>query len=282
MKIIKNKKQLTSALKKHKDAHQAVGFVPTMGALHQGHISLIKKATESTDVVVVSIFVNPTQFNNPSDLNQYPQNLQADLTKLKQHFKDLIVFTPTASVLYGESLEAEHFDFKGLATKMEGQSRAGHFDGVATVLKKFFNIVRPDKAFFGEKDYQQLLIVKALVKLLELPIKIEACPINREANGLARSSRNERLTPKERDRAGLLYQSLLMAKKNFKTESFSYIINAVKKNFEESEELSLDYFEISDAENLESAQKRNGHKKYRAFIAAEIANVRLIDNMALN
>lgn len=282
MNLIHYKSELLSFLEERKKSRKIVGLVPTMGTLHQGHLSLIEKAKENCDLVVVSIFVNPTQFDNPSDLENYPKNLKEDVEILNHHFKNIIIFAPHTREIYGDHLKSEHFDFEELASKMEGKSRQGHFDGVGTILKKLFNLIQPDKAFFGKKDYQQLMIVKKLVNILEQPIEIVGCPISRERNGLARSSRNKRLSKSEREKATLLYKNLKMAQENFKKKPFDYIINKVKADFEKEINMSLDYFEIADSQTLTSKRVFEQGKKYRAFIAARVGKVRLIDNMALN
>ena len=282
MDLIQHKNQLTSLLKQRRKENNIVGFVPTMGALHQGHLSLIKIAQQQSDLVVISIFVNPTQFDNSADLEKYPRGLEEDLLKLKENFDNLIIFAPNTEEIYDEALTSETFDFGDLAKKMEGASRDGHFDGVGTILKKFFTIIKPDKAFFGEKDFQQLLIVKKLVELLNLPIEIIGCPISREENGLARSSRNKRLSAEEQKEAGFIYKNLLKAKAKFKTTSISSIINEIEKDFKNNPHFNLDYIEIVEAETLNTAQQVEENKKYRIFIAVYMGDVRLIDNIALN
>lgn len=283
METIHFKNELTTHLETRREKGEIIGFVPTMGALHEGHLSLITKATKNADLVVVSIFVNPTQFDKPSDLENYPKRIENDLAILRQKFKDLLIFVPQTAEIYGKDLKAEKFDFGELATKMEGRSRTGHFDGVGTILKKLFKIIQPDTAYFGEKDYQQLLIVRKLVTILGLPVKIVGCPIRREENGLAKSSRNKRLSAAQRKEAALLYKSLKNAQNNFNQKPLPIIIEDIKMKFDSNPCFKLDYFEIAEATSLSpittSATK---HKKYRAFIAARIGEVRLIDNMALN
>ena len=208
MQIFREKSALQEAVKKVKSNGLQVGLVPTMGALHEGHLSLVQNALEQSDQVIVSIFVNPTQFDNSEDLEKYPRNLQKDLSLLESIAQDIWVFNPDPAEMYGEAISSEHFDFEGLEKVMEGKFRAGHFDGVGTIVKRLFEIVTPDKAFFGEKDYQQLQIIKKLIRITELPVEIVPCPILREENGLARSSRNERLNSRERENAAFIYQTL--------------------------------------------------------------------------
>ncbi len=259
-----------------------LGLVPTMGALHEGHFSLLKKALSQCDRVVLSIFVNPTQFNNKSDLVNYPNNTASDLEKLQQHFDDIIVFMPSTEEIYGNTLTAQHFDFGGLENKMEGAFRPGHFDGVGTILSTLFHLIQPHRAYFGEKDFQQLQIVRRLVKILELPIEIVGCPIYREENGLAQSSRNERLTEVERQKAVLLYTTLSRAREEFGTIPVEDIIKNAELKFKKDSAFKLDYFTIAREDTLESVTQIENGTRYRAFVAAFLGSVRLIDNMALN
>lgn len=276
------KKELLDVLDLKSKTTVTLGLVPTMGALHEGHFSLIDKAVEECDLVIVSIFINPTQFDNSLDLKKYPKNLDNDLRKLEKLHKELIVFTPSTSEIYGGNLKVDHFNFEGLDKKMEGAFRQGHFDGVGTVLSKFFKLIQPDRAYFGEKDYQQLLIVKKLIQFLNLPIHIVGCPISREENGLARSSRNKRLTPTEYRKATLLYKSLCKAKDEFGTKSVDDIVKTIELDFEKDLDFRLDYFTIANSKTLEPVTQIKNNTKYRAFIAAFLGDVRLIDNIALN
>lgn len=282
--IIHSKNHLQEQLLPLRKDGQTIGLVPTMGALHAGHLSLIETSLKSCDKVVISIFVNPTQFNNSSDLETYPRNLENDVQLLEKHYPDCIVFAPSVEEVYPDGLKTEHFNFGAIAKQMEGKYRDGHFDGVGSVLKKLFDMVKPHKAFFGEKDYQQLMIVKKLVNLTQQPVEIIGCPINREDNGLAKSSRNKRLTEEEQEQASFIYASLLKAKKEFGTKNAEYIKAWVEKSFKEHPLLELEYFEISEAETLLpiNGQENKIDKKYRAFIAAYANQVRLIDNIALN
>ncbi|WP_121666207.1 pantoate--beta-alanine ligase [Mesonia aquimarina] len=282
MQVFYKKKELISFVNAQKEAAKIIGFVPTMGALHEGHLSLIAEAEKTCNLVVVSIFVNPTQFNNASDLKKYPRTLENDLNLLEKQFDNCIIFAPSENEIYEDDLRAEHFDFGALAKQMEGKYRDGHFDGVGTILKRLFSIIQPDKAFFGEKDYQQFCIVKKLVKITGQPVEIIGCPIHREANGLARSSRNKQLSEKEREEAGLIFETLKQVQEKFGTESASSIRNWVEEKFEANNTLDLEYFEIADADSLEPIEEKNNKKKYRAFIATYANNVRLIDNIALN
>ena len=259
-----------------------IGFVPTMGALHSGHLSLIERAVLENEIVVVSIFVNPTQFNNSTDLEKYPRTPSQDLSLLENFKTELFVYLPEISDLYGDEIVAKHYNFGGLENEMEGKHRQGHFDGVGTVLDRFFRIINPDKAYFGEKDFQQLQIVKKLVAIEKLPIDIVGCPILRETSGLAMSSRNERLSTKQKKEAIIIYKVLNEVKENFHLLSIANLNQMVMERFLQNPEINLEYFEIAEEKTLKTAVRKNKNSQYRAFIAAFMGDVRLIDNMPLN
>ena len=282
MKIHNSSSSLKEALLPFLKDCKSVGFVPTMGALHIGHVSLVEQASKENDCVVVSIFVNPTQFDNPNDLKKYPRTIENDISLLKNISKNIFVFSPNASDLYDQNISSKHYNYSGIENEMEGKHRNGHFDGVGTVLNLFFRTVKPNKAYFGEKDFQQLQIVKKLVEIEKLPVKIIGCPIVRENSGLAMSSRNKRLTSKELEEATLIYKTLLKVKENFKNSSISKLNNLVEEEFKNNPSLTLEYFEIADTETLKTSIYKGKKKRYRAFIACFIGGVRLIDNMALN
>ena len=281
MAIYTHKQSLVQALSPVRENNK-IGFVPTMGALHEGHISLVKKALDENDVVVISIFVNPTQFNNSSDLDKYPRTPEDDISLLHSLNKELIIYLPEVSDLYSESVSSKNYDFDGLENEMEGKHRKGHFDGVGTILEKFFRIVQPDSAYFGEKDFQQLQIVRKLVEIENLPVNIVGCPILRESNGLAMSSRNKRLTEKQFEEASVIYKVLNVVKENFSSTSISALNELVAERFLQNSHLNLEYFEIADEGTLKTAEQISNGAKYRAFIAAYAGEVRLIDNMSLN
>lgn len=282
MQIIKEKQSLKQQIQAYKKDGLSIGFVPTMGALHQGHISLIQKALSSCDKVVVSIFVNPTQFDNPEDLEKYPRDLEEDVTKIRELSDEVIIFSPAADEIYGTDVISEEFHFDGLEHQMEGKFRKGHFNGVGTIVKKLFEMVQPNRAFFGEKDYQQLQIIKKLVEKHHLDVKVIGCPIDREISGLARSSRNERLSAEQRQNASAIYKILQQVKEDFGTKSASEITHWVINRFKTEPALELEYFEIANAETLIPVEEKNAGEKYRAFIAAYSGDIRLIDNIALN
>ena len=258
-----------------------IGFVPTMGALHEGHLSLIKKAKKGNDFIVVSIFVNPTQFDKQEDLDQYPRTLEKDLVLLESVDCDA-VFVPAVDDIYNDQILAGDFDFGGLEFEMEGKHRIGHFNGVGTIVKKLFDIVKPNKAYFGEKDFQQLQIIRNMVKKNHIPVEIIGCKIFREKDGLAMSSRNVRLSEDQRKMAPFIFKTLKKAKQKFKKNSISEVIKWVQNEFENNSILKLEYFEIANIETLKPTKRKSKKVKYRGFIAAFAGNVRLIDNIALN
>ncbi|AKA34794.1 pantoate--beta-alanine ligase [Flagellimonas lutaonensis] len=282
MHLIEDKRHLQAVLAAERQKNHSIGLVPTMGALHYGHLSLVKRALSENGVVVVSIFVNPTQFDNQNDLKNYPSNLERDLDLLNALSEDILVFAPSKTEIYPGEIAPQKFKFGGLEKTMEGQYRNGHFDGVATIVELLLKTVGPDKAYFGEKDFQQLQIVRKLVRSKQIPVEIIGCPIQREANGLAMSSRNERLPKEVRQRAGFIFETLKTAKRQFGMKSADYLRKWVKDQFKANNDFDLEYFEITDEEKLAPIQRKRKNKKYRAFIAVYAKGVRLIDNIALN
>ncbi|WP_298779711.1 pantoate--beta-alanine ligase [uncultured Polaribacter sp.] len=280
MDIFSKKKLLKYYLSSCKKDNKTIGFVPTMGALHQGHLSLIKKAQQKNDIVVVSIFVNPTQFNNVEDLEKYPKTLENDI-KLLKSINCNVLFTPTVNEIYADKVISEKFNFDGLEHQMEGKFREGHFDGVGTIVKALFNIVKPDIAYFGQKDFQQLQIIKKMVEKHQLKLKIKGCPIFRENDGLAMSSRNARLTKEHRKAAPLIYKTLKKAKKKFRKKKPEKVLKWVQNQFKKHDLLELEYFTIADEKSLETIKSKESDKKYRAFIAVFAGKIRLIDNIKL-
>ncbi|CAM1361427.1 pantoate--beta-alanine ligase [Tenacibaculum xiamenense] len=280
MNIFKLKSELKAFLTLQKKEEKTIGFVPTMGALHQGHLSLIKRAKKKNDLVVVSIFVNPTQFDNKEDLDKYPQPLDNDI-KLLEEIECDVLFTPSVKEIYSENIVSQKFDFDGLEHQMEGKFRDGHFDGVGTIVKTFFEIVEPDTAYFGKKDFQQLQIIKKLVEKHNIPVKVKGRPIFREDDGLAMSSRNVRLSEEHRKVAPFIYKTLKKAKRKFGIKNAQELTQWVEKKFEKQELLQLEYFTIADEETLKTPVNIEPDKKYRAFIAVFAGNIRLIDNIGL-
>lgn len=282
MQIFNKNIDLTDYLIRFKTQSSTIGFVPTMGALHEGHLALMKQSIQENDVTVVSIFVNPTQFNNAEDLDKYPRTLEADVLKISSLSNDIIVYAPTVDDIYEGETKAQSFDFDGLENQMEGAFRPGHFDGVGTIVKRLFEIVTPTKAYFGEKDFQQLQIVKKLVSKNQLPVTIVGCPIFRETNGLAMSSRNERLSASEREEAAFIYQTLQGAKEKFATQTADSVQQWVVKTFKNHPNFELEYFVIADESTLLPIENKEISKNYRAFIALFVNNIRLIDTISLN
>lgn len=279
--VINSKSSLRETLEIAKNEGKSIGLVPTMGALHDGHLSLIDFAYSHCDQVVASIFVNPTQFNNASDLEKYPRNITNDIKFLETHNPATLVFTPEVNDIYNDKVESESFDFGNLVSYMEGEFRSGHFDGVGSVLKRLFDIIKPDKAFFGEKDYQQLMVVKKLVEITSQNVEIIGCPTSRNEFGLAQSSRNFRLSKSQLKDAELIFNALTRARSMFATHSIEYIENEVRKMFEAYPLFELEYFSIVKEKDLIPTKTKASKEKYRAFIAAFLGDVRLIDNMAL-
>lgn len=272
---------LQETLEIAKKEGETIGLVPTMGALHEGHLSLINFAYSQCDRVVVSIFVNPTQFNNTSDLEKYPRNVSKDTEFLKDHNPETIVFTPEVEEIYSDKVETEPFEFGNFVNFMEGEFRTGHFEGVGSVLKRLFDIVKPDKAFFGEKDYQQLMVVKKLVEITGQDVEIMGCPTSRNEFGLAQSSRNFRLNDAQLKEAELIHEALTKAKNRFSTNSIETIEKEIEQLFQSHPSFELEYFSIVNEKDLIPTKTKEPGEKHRAFIAAFLGEVRLIDNMAL-
>ncbi len=283
MEIYTEKNKISAAIAVLKSKSLSVGMVPTMGALHEGHLQLVIKALEENDIVVVSIFVNPTQFDNKTDLEKYPRTLESDVKLLKTVSKtQIIVYAPTVDDIYEGNTVSKRFDFDGLEFEMEGKFRHGHFDGVGTIVKRFFEIVKPHNAYFGEKDFQQLLIIKKLVEKHQIPVNIVGCKIHRETNGLAMSSRNTRLESHYKKASPFIYETLKTAREKFGTKSATKVSEWVDNQFAKHDLLELEYFLIADVETLKPVKRKSNKKKYRAFIAVYAGEIRLIDNIALN
>ena len=279
MQIFKEIDPLRRHLQHKKKAGFTVGLVPTMGALHEGHLELVKASKTATGVTVCSLFVNPTQFNNASDLEKYPRTLEKDTALLESAGCD-VLFAPDTATMY-EKPGIIRFNFGELENVLEGKFRPGHFSGVATVVTKLFHIVEPDDAFFGQKDYQQFLVISKLVEELKFNIKLHSVPIVREANGLAMSSRNLRLSEEQKKKAGILHQSLSNARNELLAgKSWQEISNNIKEKLMKTEELQLEYFELAHRDDLtilDSVDIANGI----LLLACYVGPVRLIDNMLL-
>lgn len=268
-------------LEEKRSAGQTIGFVPTMGALHPGHISLIERAVEETDVVVASIFVNPTQFNNPDDLKNYPRMPEADAAMLESAGTS-VLFMPEVEEMYSTGFaEKPQVDLGDLEKVMEGAHRSGHFAGVVQVVSKLFDIVNPDRSYFGEKDYQQLAVIRRMTTQLRYRTAIIGCPTVREADGLAMSSRNLRLSPEERQAAAQINRTLHYIKQNFRTQPTESLLAEAATQLLSTNILHPEYLEIADAETLQSVRTNTYAQPVRVFAAVFCGAVRLIDNMGI-
>lgn len=275
--VYRTKKDLTRHLDSIRGSDKSIGLVPTMGALHRGHASLVEMAVEQNDAVVVTIFVNPSQFNDPADLEKYPRTLNEDL-ELLQSIKADVVFVPSVEEMYPEE-DTRVFDLGGLDSVMEGLLRKGHFNGVAQIVSKLFEIIRPTRAYFGQKDFQQLVIVRRLVELLNMELEIVPCPIVREEDGLAMSSRNIRLSREERKLAPMIYITLQLARQKRATLSPADVISWVKSQFEQQPNMHLEYFEIVDDKALRPVFDWKEKVNKVGCLAVQLGSVRLIDNL---
>lgn len=262
------------------DKNSTTGIVPTMGALHRGHASLIEKALTENDQVIVTIFVNPTQFESSNDLKKYPKNLESDLKVIKNISKKIIIYAPESNDLYSEAIKSSSYKFDDIESVMEGKFRLGHFQGVATIVEKLLTIFLPTNAYFGEKDFQQLQIIRSLVDQKNLSSNIIGCSTLRDKNGLALSSRNSLLNDKEIKSASFIFEQLKIAKSLWGMENSKSIKQKIQNSFLNNHNFKLDYFDIRFEDNLLNAEKNCG-KKVRAFIAVKFGKIRLIDNLAL-
>lgn len=281
MKVFKTQKKLRTYFKEFYSENTTIGFVPTMGALHKGHVSLIEESLRNNDITIASIFVNPTQFNKKEDLENYPRTIKSDLNLLEKVHCD-VVFIPSVSEIYTNNISASHFNFDGLESQMEGRFRKGHFNGVGTIVKKLFEILQPTNAYFGEKDFQQLQIVRKMAEKNHLPVAVVGCSTFREDDGLAMSSRNKRLTDDERNAASIIYKILKKTAEKIQTQSIDDIKKWVSNEFKKHSFFELEYFVIAEEETLENATILSPKKQYRAFIAVYANTIRLIDNISLS
>lgn len=269
--------QLQQYLSQARAGGKTIGLVPTMGALHQGHLSLIQFAQQQCDVVICSIFVNPTQFNDPLDLEKYPRPILEDIKKLEDIGCD-VLFEPVVNEIYDEH-EQWHLNIGPLEGLLEGKFRPGHYQGVTQVVYKFFTLVKPDIAYFGQKDYQQVLIINRMVELLNLPVKLQMCPIQRETDGLAMSSRNVHLSANDRQHALVLSKTLNHVKQNFHINQLTQLKNEAENSIKNEPGVELGYFEIADGDTLLPADKNS--KTIVALVAAKVGDTRLIDNVII-
>jgi pantoate--beta-alanine ligase len=277
LKIFTTTKEIQQYLQQLSAQGNAIGFVPTMGALHAGHLSLIKQAQQNNDIAVCSIFVNPTQFTDPADLEKYPRPITSDIAKLEQVNCD-VLFNPAVDEIYATH-EQWHLNLGQLEHLLEGKFRPGHYQGVTQVVYKLFNIVKPDTAFFGQKDYQQFLVVSKMVELLNMPVKLVMCPIERETDGLAMSSRNVHLTTDDRQHALVLSKALNQVKSNFDPQNIPALKAEAEKLITAEPGTVLEYFEIVNGDNLHPANQNT--KNIVALVAVRVGKTRLIDNTLL-
>ncbi|MCT4664265.1 MAG: pantoate--beta-alanine ligase [Flavobacteriales bacterium] len=277
--VFHTKQELNSFISKQKEAAKSIGFVPTMGALHQGHYSLVHRAYEENDIVVVSIFVNPTQFDDPSDLEKYPRTLAEDQELLKDLADKLVIYAPAVLDVYPEEPVVEKIDYGVLTQSLEGEFRPGHFDGMVDVVRKLLLIVKPHIAYFGEKDYQQLAIIRYFVRKEEIPVSIVGCPIVREEDGLAMSSRNRRLSLEHRKEALHLSQTLKSIQKTDKTTDLQQVLKDKIAVLNQLPNTRVEYLRAIDAQTLENCTHWNQAAEIICCIAVYVGAVRLIDNM---
>jgi len=276
------KSEVKNELKANIANKDIIGLVPTMGSLHKGHLSLIKTAVENCNQVWVSIFINPTQFNNEFDLKNYPKNIKKDISLIESVSKKIKVFCPEINEMYEKGLNYNQYNFNGIDSKLEGKYRKGHFNGVATIVSKLFKLFKPNQAFFGEKDFQQTQIVKRLIDLEKHKTKLIICPTVREKNGLAMSSRNNLLSQKNRENSSIIFYNLNYVKTHFKKTDFDQIISKCIKSINSYDGFKTEYFEIVDSFSLSKQKKYCENKSYRVFVSVIVDEVRLIDNILLN
>lgn len=280
MVVFKKILELVEYLAQERKKGKRIGFVPTMGALHEGHISLVNRAKAENAIVVVSIFVNPTQFNNPGDLKKYPRTPSAD-HQLLSHAGADVVFEPDVHEVYQNGLhEGKSVDLGSLEKVLEGEHRPGHFNGVVQVVSRLFDIVLPDAAYFGEKDFQQLAVIRKMTSMLNYSVEIIGCETKREKNGLAMSSRNLRLSTQEREMASCIYRALQFVKENWQTKGVDVVVKEAIEQINSTEVFKVEYLEIADSDTM---QKLNSieMKNARVFAAVFCGEIRLIDNLAI-
>ena len=277
----KHKQDIRDKINSLKEEGKTIGFVPTMGALHKGHLSLLEASREATDVTVCSIFVNPTQFNDPKDFEKYPVTIEADILKLSDAETD-ILFLPGVTEMYPYGIDSlQHYNLGELEMLLEGEYRSGHFQGVCNVVHRLFDIVNPDKAFFGQKDYQQCMVIQRLVELEQLPVELVIHPTVRESSGLAMSSRNMRLSTEDRERATAIYKALLFIKEYLRKLSITQLQEEATEMILSAGFEKIDYVSICDAKTLQPLRKPEESSKAIVLAAAFLHGVRLIDNMLL-
>lgn len=281
MEIYSTKSDLQAHLQTLREAGKQIALVPTMGALHEGHLSLIREAQTVADIVVCSIFVNPTQFNDPKDLEKYPRPIENDIALLQSEACD-ILFLPSVEEMYPTANEHWSIDLGELDTLWEGAQRPGHFQGVTQIVYKLFHLVQPHIACFGQKDFQQVMVIQRMIDIKKLPVTLNICPTVRNAKGLALSSRNSRLSEQGKEEALVLFNVLDETKNNFANTSIEQLQQEAIAKLNTQPEITLEYFAICETRTLQQATDKDNNKKYVALVVAWIEGVRLIDNMLLN
>ena len=281
MRVLTNINSLNQLLESSRNSNKNIGFVPTMGALHEGHLSLVKLAQKDCDVVVCSIFINPTQFNDSNDLENYPITIEEDIKLLEEQSCD-ILFQPNVTEMYPEGLNTKQYLLNGIDKVLEGRKRPGHFDGVCTIVHRLFSIVRPQIAYFGEKDFQQVAVIRQMINSLSLPIQIKTGKTIRDNDGLAKSSRNTLLSITQRKKATYVYASLQKIKSLFSKVDCAQLKEMIKNDINQVQEMRLDYVEIVNPYNFKPLQGQADNDEAIAVIAVFLGKVRLIDNLSLN
>tara|TARA_B100000886_G_C20408618_1_gene485971 strand:- start:228 stop:1076 length:849 start_codon:yes stop_codon:yes gene_type:complete len=281
MRVIKKINSLNQILEKSRIRNKSIGFVPTMGALHAGHLSLVKLAQEDCDIVVCSIFINPTQFNDSSDLENYPSDIEEDILLLEEQSCD-ILFIPNVQEMYPQGPVTEQYLLNGIDKVLEGRKRPGHFDGVCTIVHRLFSIVKPNTAYFGEKDFQQVAVIRQMVNSLSLPIQINTGKTIREKEGLAKSSRNTLLSTTQRKKAAHVYSSLQKIKSLYGKIDCTQLKEMIKDDLNQVHDMRLDYIEIVNPHTFSPIQGKGTNEEAVALIAVFLGKVRLIDNLSLN
>ena len=279
MNIVKTKADLYRLLDEQRSFSNKIGLVPTMGSLHMGHLSLIEVAKRKSDFVWVTIFINPTQFNDVNDFKSYPKEIDGDIKKIRSISKEINIFIPSVNEMYPDNISLEKFNFGDIDNILEGKFRPDHFNGVATIVKKLFEIFEPCFVFFGEKDFQQTLIIKKIICKFFPEINIIVCPTIRDKNGLALSSRNKLISKNSFSKCGIIFETLQFAKANYIKIDFVDLLVAIKSKIETIKNFELEYFEIRDEENLVIYNQNDYKKSFRGFISVKVEGVRLIDNL---
>ena len=281
MRVLTNINSLNQLLENSRVSNKSIGFVPTMGALHEGHLSLVKLAQKDCDIVVCSIFINPTQFNDSNDLENYPITIEEDIKLLEEQSCD-ILFLPNVTEMYPQGLNTKQYLLNGIDKVLEGRKRPGHFDGVCTIVHRLFSIVKPNTAYFGEKDFQQVAVIKQMVNSLALTVQIKTGETIREKDGLAKSSRNTLLSVSQRQKATYVYASLQKIKSLYGKVDCAQLKEMIKDDVNQVQDMQLDYVEIVNPHSFSPLQGQGTNEEAVALIAVFLGKVRLIDNLSLN